>query len=177
MHKLAFALSLALAACGGKSSAPATPEPPVTEKAANLSNLELGEMKLVDIEKNEAILVHADGKIEMGGQVLASVTADGKLRLQANGEDVMWLEADGSLKVAGGQPLPITFGADGTVTADGETISIDDEGKIVGGKEAAPLKVEGATTPGLKRTALFVLVGLLMGQPEPGAAPTATPEG
>ncbi|MDX2088461.1 MAG: hypothetical protein SFX73_11460 [Kofleriaceae bacterium] len=176
MHKLAFVLALAVAACGGKSSStPTTPEPPMTEKApAGLSSLELGELKIVDTEKNEAILIHADGKIEIGGQVLASVTADGKLRNQASGEDVLMLEADGSLKVKSGQIPPVVFAADGTVTADGKTISIDAEGKIVGGEEAAPLKVEGATTPGLKRTALFVLVGLMMGgQPQPAPAETA----
>jgi hypothetical protein len=174
MNKLAFALALALAACGGKSSStPTTPEPPVTEKAGNLSSLELGEIKIVDTEKNEAVIVHADGKIDVGGNVIATVTADGKLK-SASGEELMMLEADGSLKVKSGQIPPVVFGADGSVTAEGKTVSIDADGKLVGGEDAAPLKIEGATTPGLKRTALFVLLGLTMGgSPEPAPAPTA----
>lgn len=175
MHKLAFVLALAAAACGGKSSStPTTPEPPVTEKAANLSTLELGELKIVDTEKNEAVLVHADGKIEIGGNVIATITADGKLKSPA-GEELMMLEADGSLKVKSGQVPPIVFGPD-SVTAEGKTVTIDAEGKIVGGTDAAPLKVEGATTPGLKRTALFVLLGLTMGSSEP-PPPPAAPKG
>ena len=165
---LSALLCLSLAACGGSPKpAPTGPAPAPTGEATPAAPaaaggaLELGELKLVDVQQNKALLVHADGSIEIDGQKPAKVTKEGKIVRADNGQVGFTLAGDGSIKGPDGQDLGVTIGPDGTVKAGDKTISIDDSGNLVGGNPDAPaMRVEGATTPGLKRTAMFVLIAL-----------------
>lgn len=180
---LSALLCLSLAACGG-SPKPATtgPTPAPTGEATPAApaapaaggSLELGELKLVDVQQNKALLVHADGSIEIDGKKPAMVTKEGKIVRADNGQVGFTLGGDGSIKGPDGQDLGITIGPDGSVKVGDKTISIDDSGNLVGGNPDAPaMRIEGATTPGLKRTAMFVLVALTAPSGPPESSPPA----
>jgi len=58
--------------------------------------------------------------------------------------------------------------------ANDKKITIDDKGILQGGNDMGkPMRIEGATTPGLKRTALIVLALLMGGPDDAKAAPDA----
>lgn len=170
MKRLAI-LVLFAAACGSKKPEPApTPNGP-TATAGVL--LELGEMKLVDVNNNKAVLVHADGVIEHEGKKHAKVTADGKIT-NDKGEVGFTLQPDGSIKGPDGRVVEVTLTAEGAIRNGDKVISLDATGALVGANPDAPqMRVEGASTTGLKRTAMFVLIALTTPEPEPPSAPPA----
>src|SRR5512139_912991 len=96
---IVIAIALLAAACSKKSE-PTTPTGPGsgTAPAAAGATLELGELKLIDVNKNKAVLVHADGEIEYEGMKGVKVTKDGKLVKSDTGEVGFTLLADGSIK-------------------------------------------------------------------------------
>ena len=148
-------VSLLIAACGGKPT-PATPAP------APAPRLALAELKIID-EGEPPMEVHADGRIEHEGKVVATVTSDGKLIATKTGEVVLELQADG--RVVPSEP-PITITAAGEIVTGGKTVSIDPSGVIVGGNADGPrMRVEGARDAGTRRTAMFVLVGISARRP------------
>ncbi len=166
IKSLSLVLALAATACGGgsKKPEPTTPPTTATAPAAATTTLALGEMKLWDVHKNRALLIHADGLIEVDGHKSAKVTADGKIVKADTGEVGFTLEADGTVKGPDGVDTGAKISADGTLAIKGQTITVDATGMLVGGNEGAPpLKIEGATDANLKRTALFVLVALTTG--------------
>lgn len=176
MKRLAFAFTLLAAACSSKK-ADTTPTggtgSAVTAPAG--VTLELGEMKLIDVNKNKAVLVHANGEIEYEGTKGVKVTADGKLVKSDTGEVGFTLLPDGSIKGPDGNVIDVTLSADGVIKSGDKTITLKDDGSLEGANPDAPqMKVEGATTPGLKRTALFVLIALTTPEqaPPPAAQPT-----
>lgn len=175
LKTLAFAALLCAGACGGGSSttAPTTPVAK-TETMVAAPTLALGEMKIIDINKNKFIAIHADGSIELEGKTLAKVTTDGRVITTADDKTVMTLGADGSIKGPDGTDLGAKVGADGSLSMKAETVTIDETGMVKGGNTSAPpLKVEGATNAELKRTAMFVLVVMTAsGEPEQTPAPT-----
>ena len=180
MTRLAIALALLAAACSSKKAEPTTPTGGGATTAAAVT-LELGELKLVDVNKNKAVLVHATGVIEIPSEPEfkgAKVTADGKIMKTDTGEVGLTLMPDGTLKGPGGKVLDVTLSADGVITSGDKTISVNDDGTLAGANPDAPqMKIEGATTPGLKRTAMFVLIVLTMPgevheEVTPGPAPT-----
>jgi hypothetical protein len=168
MKKLALALVLAAACGGGGSKKPdTTPTDTKTVTASAAVELELGEIKLIDVNKNKALLVHADGTIELEGQKPAKVTKDGKIVKIDTGEVGFTLNGDGTINGPDGKPLEVTLSADGIVSNGDKKITVDADGKLLGGNPNAPqMKIEGATTLGLKRTALFVLIALTSPMPE-----------
>lgn len=177
LKRLSFVLVLAAAACGGGSkkavdtTANAGSAGSAAPAAGGPVHLELAEIKITDLNKNESLLIHADGVIEVDGAKPAKVTADGKI-MKIDGTEVgMSLGADGSINGPDGKPTGARLDATGGLTAGNQTISIDDQGNLVGGNPDAPkLHIDGATTPALKRTALLVLV-MLMGSGEADAPP------
>ncbi|HEU0035251.1 MAG TPA: hypothetical protein VFQ53_31715 [Kofleriaceae bacterium] len=168
-----------LSACGSKKPAPQAP-PPTTDTAAagDGVKLALGEMKLVDVNKNKAILIHADGSIEFEGQKGVKVTADGKLMRVDNGEVGFELKPDGTILGPDKQPLDVTLDANATIKSGDKSISLDDKGALVGANPDAPqMRVDGATTVGLKRTALFVLIAITTpDRPSAPSTPTTPPK-
>jgi hypothetical protein len=166
--RLAFAILAT--ACGGSNKPDPTPAPTPTQVSAPTTvQLELGELKLVDVGKNEAVLVRANGEIVIGGVAAAKVTVDGKI-VNMKGEVGFTLLPDGTINGPDGAPMLLTLSPDAVIKSGDKSISVDAKGELVGANPDAPkMRVEGAATPGLKRTALFVLVALL----EPGDASDA----
>jgi hypothetical protein len=109
--------------------------------------------------------------IEVAGKPMGvRVTADGKL-IKLDGNEVGFeLRPDGTIRGPTGEMLELTLAADGTITNGDKRMSLDDHGAIVGANPDAPqVRVEGATSPALKRTAMFVLIALT----SPVGAPAA----
>ena len=161
MTKLAIALVLLASACGGKSRKPEQTTTTATVAASADVQLELAEMKLIDVKSQKAVLLHANGEIEIeNGVKPVKVTKDGKMVNQA-GEVGFTLKPDGTILGPDGKALEITLSADAVIKSGDKSISIDATGALIGSNpEAGEMKIEGADTPGKKRTALFVLIAL-----------------
>ena len=177
LKTLSIALVLAVTACGGGSKKePTTTTDTAAKTEATGVTLALGELKILDTSKNQSLLIHADGTIEVDGQKPAKVTTTGTIVTADGSKTVMTLTADGSIKGPDGADLGAKLAADGSLTMGTQTISIDDTGVIQGGNPSAPqLKVEGATDANLKRTAMFVLIALMSGAEAPPPASATTP--
>jgi hypothetical protein len=180
MKRLALAFVLLAAACSSKKPEPTTPTGGGATAATTVT-LELGELKLIDLKQNAAVLVHATGAIEIPSEPEfkgAKVTADGKIVKTETGEVGLTLMPDGTIQGPDGKLLDVTLSADGVIKSGDKTISVNADGTIAGANpDAPPMKIEGATTPGLKRTAMFVLIVLTMPgkvheEVTPGPAPT-----
>lgn len=169
---IAFVLVAAFTGLGGCKSKKADTTPPpnggsgsAVVGSANTApdpnvKMELGELKIVEVSKNTAISIHANGEIEYEGQVGAKVTAQGQI-VNDKGEVGFTLMSDGSIKGPDGTIVDVTLTADGAIKSGDKTVSINDDGSLSGANPEAPaMKIEGATTLGLKRTALFVLIVL-----------------
>ena len=183
MHKLLSMVAvIGLAACGGGNKPAATATTPAPETTtAPASGIELAELKFYEGD-DLGMQLHADGHL----QVKVSHSEQGK-PAEEKWMDVGVIDADGSVSDAEGKKHG-TIGADGSFKSpegqtapfhvEGETlvvgdkkITIDDKGILQGGNDMGkPMRIEGATTPGLKRTAL-VLLAILMASPEPQATP------
>jgi hypothetical protein len=142
--------------------------------AAAGATLELGDMKLVDVGKNKALVIRANGEIEYEGAVGAKVTKEGTI-VNDKGEVGFTLLADGSIKGPDGKVIDVTLSPEGVVKVGDKMISIDVDGSLKGANPEAPkMKIEGATTPGLKRTAMFVLVALTTPDETPPPPPATS---
>lgn len=182
-------LGLSLAACGGSKSEPVAPTP-ATEPApvAAAAGLELGELTLfqgsVAVFKLHATgatemaakrdgkdqwtpgpTFKADGTIEENGVAKAKINADGSVTGIGTPDKIdMKVTADKATIPMGKGTLEISLGADGKfgVTGIPQTIPPDQ----------LP-RVEGADTPGKRRTALILIAVTLMttgaGEPAPAA--------
>lgn len=199
MTRTSLVLGLLLVACGGKSTTtPTSPKPPTT-------TFELGELTVFE-GKDAMVKIHADGTSELGGhsgklEVKPGETAssdalpitwkpgpvfktDGTIEYE--GKPVARVNADGTvMDLTANKPVPITITAD-KITFDKGSIDLAADGTmtLVGGEGTKPDKaprVEGADTPGKRRTVL-ALVGLLLGgetkseaHVEPGPGNTVAP--
>lgn len=174
MNRLAIAFVLLAAACSSKKSEPTTPTGGGAAVTATAGvTLELGEMKLVDLSKNKALVIRANGDIEYEGNTGVKVTKDGTI-VNDKGEVGFTLLPDGSIKGPDGKVIDVTLSAEGVIKTGDKAVSINADGTLLGANPDAPqMKVEGATTPGLKRTALFVLIALTTPDEAPAPAPTA----
>lgn len=162
LKPLAFVTVLLAAACGGSPKATGTAG--TAEPTRDV--LAIGEMKLIDVNKDQALLIHADGSVELDGKKFAKVTTDGKLAKYDTGEVGFTLKADGTVTAADGKDLGAKISADGVLSIGDKTISISESGEIVGGNPDAPkMKVAGATSGKLKRTAMFVLLVMITSEP------------
>jgi hypothetical protein len=163
IKRIAMVMVLAAAACGGGSKQESTTTTGTDVTASAGVQLALGEMKLVDVNKNQAVLIHADGSLEipgMDGPTGVKVTSDGKI-VNDKGEVGFQLQPDGTITGPDGQKLGVTLDAAGVVSSGDKKISLGDDGLLVGGNPDAPqMRVEGANDPQLRRTAMFVLIAL-----------------
>jgi len=143
----------------------AKPDPNVT--------LELGEMKIIDINKGLAIAIHADGTIEFDGQVGAKLTPQGQI-VNDKGEVGFTLFADGSIKGPDGKIENLSLSNDGVIKSGDRTVSLKADGTLDGANPEAPqMRIEGATSPALRRSAMFVLIVLTTPEETPQPPPPA----
>jgi hypothetical protein len=165
IERLGFALTLAVAACGGRP----TPAPAVAP-AQGPAILTLGEMRLIEVASNATLVFRANGDLQVDGSTKATVTATGKV-LARNGEPIFELQRDGKIKdLAYDKLLAASVGDDGSVTVLSTRFSISDSGELIGrDPNASPIRIEGATSIGLKRTAMFVFVVLMVAGDKPDA--------
>lgn len=158
MHKLL--LLVVLVGCGSTTPAATqtAPEPP--RKAATI---ELAELKFY-AGADLGMQLHANGHLEVKAQAawvdVGSVAADGTISAP-DGTQRGHITADGSVVGPSGKAAPFHLEGETLVVAD-RTFTIDDKGLLQGGDLLqGPMRVEGATTPGLKRTALVVLATIM----------------
>lgn len=191
---LALAVTLAFAACGGGNKQADTTTTTTAAAQADVA-VELGEFTLFDGD-NAVAKIHADGSTELGGTSESGPTwkpgptikQDGTVEFE--GAAVAKINADGTIvDVRSNQKLPVTVTSD-RITVQGEkqiTLDLAANGSITitGEQSDKPARIEGANTPGQRRTALSFLAILLGAQagppqteqsvtPEPGAG-SATP--
>jgi hypothetical protein len=157
MHKLL--LLIVLAACG--SATPATPRTAPASPAKPM--VELAELRFY-AGQNLGMQLHADGRLEMKAEDawvdIGSVAADGTLSAP-DGTRRGHITADGSVVGPSGKTAPFHFEGQTLVIAD-RRFTIDARGMLQGGDYLqGPMRVEGAATPGLKRTALVVLATIM----------------
>ena len=187
---LASALVLALTACGGKTKDSSSTGTSTTAPTA--AAVELGEMTLFDGDE-AAMKIHADGSTEMGfrsggtaelkpGETWSSDSLPMQLKpgptIQADGtiaiknEPKVRINADGTITdLRDNSAFPIAVTADKmTVRHDGKQFGFDlaADGKLAtfGGENPPkkPLRIEGADTPGKRRTMLaFIALNFLPG--------------
>jgi hypothetical protein len=146
-----------------------------TSASATPAPLELGELKLTEATRDDTLLLHADGSlVGADGVAIGSLDASGQLTIDhAVGAR---LDPDGTIRGDGGTPLGPVLHPDGTVTLARRTLALDAAGNVTGGSPEAPkLRVTGATTPGLRRTALYVIVAIVALKEAGGGAPATTP--
>lgn len=143
--------------CGSRAARPALPAP------APGDVLGLGELELVDVNTRAVVRVLRDGTVEIQREPGKSfrVTVEGKALLPS-GDLVLSLDADGTVRRPDGEPLGVRIAPDGTATTrEGQQVAIDSHGNLRGGPLGARhVRVEGAATPGQRRTAMFAMVVL-----------------
>lgn len=189
MHKLLSMVAvIGLAACGGGNKPAATTTTPAPETTtAPAGGIELAELKFYEGD-DLGMQLHADGHLQVKmshseegkpaeekWMDVGVIGADGSVS-DAEGNKHGTIGADGSFKSPDGQTAPFHLEGETLVVGD-KKITIDDKGILQGGNDMGkPMRIEGATTPGLKRTAL-VLLALLMASPEPEEAPAQAGSG
>jgi hypothetical protein len=182
-------LSLVLAACGGASAGYNTTPSNTTVAPAAGATFELGEMTVFD-GPDAMLKVHADGSTELGGRESQATQGqpptsqvvwkpgpmlkpDGTIEWQ--GKAVAKLADDGTLQdLTSSTPSGIHVTTDElAITDHGQTttLALSPDGKITitnapGKLHDQPPHVEGADTPGKRRTVLTLLALLLGGHEE-----------
>jgi hypothetical protein len=195
----ALAFLLGIAACGGKSTSDSTTTGSGAT-ATTAAAVELGEMTLWDGD-DPALKIHADGTTEMGyrsgrtaelkpGETWSSdslpmqlkpgpkIEADGTIAIE--GEPKVRINADGTItNLVTNAAFPIAVTADKlTVTYEGRELGLalaaDGKLTVFGNPMATPakpLRIEGADTPGKRRTMLsFIALNFLPGKKEEGSS-------
>ena len=184
---LAALLSLALAGCGAPAPAtPAASQPAPAARAAAVEPavLELGEMTMFDVH-GPTLRVHASGSTEIFSRQVwvagPTIKPDGSI--EGHGRLLARVHADGTITDPTGQPRSLKVQDDflaftGTTHAAGIQLA-PDGGMIPRPSGSAPgFRVEGADTPGKRRTVLALFGTLYFGPPptesfDPPGATTA----
>ncbi len=175
-----LALCVCLAACGGgEETTEPTRDPAPTsggEPTAQLAGdpLTLAELQLID-EDEQPLLLHADGRLELEGRELGTVRADGSF-VVPSGERVLWIDDEGYIESASGRS-PLRLTEQGELVTPDTTVTIGASGELEGALPGAPrIRVIGASDPGTRRTALFVLALMTAGgSAEPPPPPEESP--
>jgi hypothetical protein len=206
MRKLLFAICFAgVAACGGKPSTTTTTPTTTPTTAPAATVLELGEITIFDGDQ-PMVKIHADGSTELGGHSGSMEIKPGQPAstdslpvvwkpgpklgtdgsVSTNGEVRGRVSADGKIvDVKTNQALPMVVSDDKIdITEGGKTVSIllaaDGTVSFAGGNASQPDKpphVQGATTPGKRRTALVLMALLLSGGDAEATPPTTSSPG
>jgi hypothetical protein len=188
MNKLSSAIvAILLAACGGGNKAPVaetTPATPTTQTAVPAAGaIEVGELKFYSGDQM-GMQLHANGHLEVAmtgseagkpaetkWQDVGAIAADGTIS-SADGKKHGQIKSDGSFVTEDGHDTGIKFDGDALVLGD-KKLTIDDKGMLQGAGDAS-MRIEGATTPGLKRTALVLLALIMASGPEQHEAPQSS---
>lgn len=192
VSRIALVFGFAAAACGGsqqngvknqeltdqppvqyeEGAKPAEPEKPA--EPPNPPHLEFAEMTLFQ-GKTPVLKIHADGKTEMYDPKVKAlapgpvVKPDGTFNFKD--QDVARANPDGTIKqLPSGDTLPVTVTEEKVVnTSTGSEVGLQlaEDGKISQiGQPALPpaqaMHLEGATTPGQRKTALAVVGALFL---------------
>lgn len=136
------------------------------EAEAGADRIAFGELRLVAADgAAPVVFIHADGGVERGDEMIASLGTDGRMVMHHTGEVVLELDAAGALHDAAGTAVA-RMASDGTLTIGDQTMTIGADGAVLGGDPAAvPVTIEGATTDGQRRTAMLVLLALRLAPP------------
>lgn len=175
-------------ACGG--SAPptqtATTLPPTTSTAEPAAATATARLGLGDLKffQGDTLMIHLhpDGTLELAtdgtGQALqraGTISADGKLT-GPDGKSAQ-LQDDGTLVLSNGQDPGIKLDGETLVIA-GKHVTLDPQGAVLVDGAALPSKVpvriEGVTDAGTRRTALLLVALTLGGAPQSDAGPVET---
>ena len=194
MNKLSsVVVAIALAACGGGNKAPVaatTPAKTTTAQTAAPTSapgaIEIGELKFYSGDQ-VGMQLHANGHLEVAmtkseagkpaqtaWQDVGAIAADGTIS-SPDGKKHGQIKPDGSFVSEDGQAGPFHLEGETLVVAD-KKLTIDDKGMLQGAGEAS-LRIEGATTPGLRRTALVLVALVLAAGPEDAHAAPAPSSG
>jgi hypothetical protein len=182
MMKLALFVVITVAACGG------TPQKPTTEmttKAGQSAVVELAELQFFEGD-DLGMKLHSDGHLEVKmthseankpatemWHDVGSLGADGTLTHDGKAHGA--LKADGTVVTTDGKVLGFKLDGD-TLVVDDKHITLDDHGVLKGGNPMPkPMRVEGASTKGLRRTALVVLALWMTGMHAESSAPKPAP--
>jgi hypothetical protein len=158
MHKLP--LLVALVACGDGAT-PAAPKTAAAPPAAKPPIVELAELKFYAGD-DLGMQLHADGHVLVMTEArwvdIGRIAPDGTITGPDGATQRGRITADGSLVAASGKPAPFHLEGDALVIAN-KRFTIDARGVLQGA--SYPMRIEGATTPGLWRTALVLLASLM----------------
>lgn len=164
MHKLlVLVATTGLLACGGGTPPVVARPAPAAAAATRPPTVELAELKFY-AGGDLGMQLHADGHLVVKAQAqwvdIGSLAADGTIRAP-DGTPRGHITRDGSLVGPSGRPA--AFHLEGTTLVVGDKkLTIDDRGILQGGNLLqGQMRVEGATTPGLRRTALVLLASLM----------------
>src|SRR3569623_2651780 len=193
MKLLSLFAVAALAACGGKAKpAPAEPTPVPADAPMPTGPWELGELKFYQGDELGMQLHangHLEGKLVHGEpgqppverwQEVGALSPDGTVTA-IDGKKHAEVKPDGSVVSPDGKAAPFHLEGEALVVGD-KKITIDDKGILQGGNDMGkPMRIDGAQTPGLKRTALVVLAIVMPSgerapaEPAQPSAPTPAP--
>lgn len=177
-------VAMMLVACGGsqgpqdKKALELSDQPPVTYEtpagkqaplADGPAHLELAEITVFQAQ-TPVFKIHADGSTEVsdgsGWQKGPTIKVDGTLVHE--GQAVARANPDGTLvNLRNGETLPIKITSDSATMEQGGKkvgVSLSAEGAltIIGDKQPPqPIRVEGATTPGKRKTVLVFMAALM----------------
>lgn len=168
------ALLIAASTVGGcASNIPAAAEPeeapvaatvePVAEPAELLA---LGDAKLFETDKpSEAVEIAADGSIRFGGEIMATLSSDGKLTLP-DGKVMMEVQPDGSV-LGRGEPTGLSISGEGGTLRVGDetaTVAFNEDGSVTvdpnPGPGAPAMAHEGCGGP-MAKTCALVMFGMV----------------
>ncbi len=173
MWTLALVPALVLiAGCGGAQERETVGPDADRAEDASRSSAPVFELAEIEIRRDEpgtpphTVLLHADGRVVVNGEVVAQLRADGCLG-DRRSECRFRTDAAGDVRL--GNDVLGRVSADGTLTTPRGEWRIGPDGAVPG--LAEPVVIVGATTPGQRRAALLVLAIDQSLFDEPGGAP------
>ncbi len=165
MNKL-LSLSLLFAlACGGSTVEPVSAVDEATSET-DLSTVEIVDVNVgpwvvaafsLTDQTGSQVTVDADGALQVSGQSgeqSPQFFADG--RVEVGGELVAMMSSDGTLRRANGAVIA-TVGEDGSTTVGDQSLSFAQDGSLVGGNPDQPMTLSPADSPA-KRLAMSALL-------------------
>ncbi|MGH1345851.1 MAG: hypothetical protein ACRBN8_30080 [Nannocystales bacterium] len=173
-----------LAACDGKDiPATATPveapaaEVPESAPPEPAGVLALADARLFETDKPaEAVVIAADGSVSFGGEVVATLSNDGKLTLP-DGSVMMEVQEDGSV-MSRGEVTGLTVGDDGGTLRVGDqsaTMVFHEDGRVTvdpAPGPGAPAMAHEGCGGAMAKTCALVMFGMVASTDASGPVPS-----